>query len=41
MIFYYNERMKPLIQAFHDKNTGTVTYVVYENDGADLSLIHI
>ena len=39
MIFYYNELMKPLIQAFHDKTTGTVTYIVYENDGSDCAII--
>ncbi|MBP1204594.1 glyoxylase-like metal-dependent hydrolase (beta-lactamase superfamily II) [Duganella sp. 1411] len=31
--------MKPLIQAFHDKTTGTVTYVVYEKDGTDCAII--
>lgn len=39
MNIYYNELMKPLIQAFHDKITGTVTYVVYEKDGTDCAII--
>jgi glyoxylase-like metal-dependent hydrolase (beta-lactamase superfamily II) len=39
MNFYYNEPMKPLIQAFHDQTTGTVTYVVYADDGGDCAII--
>lgn len=39
MIFYYNEPMTPLIQAFHDTNTGTITYVVYADDGGDCAII--
>ena len=31
--------MKPLIQAFHDQTTGTVTYVVYDHDGGHCAVI--
>jgi glyoxylase-like metal-dependent hydrolase (beta-lactamase superfamily II) len=39
MNFYYNDAMTPLIQAFHDQTTGTVTYIVYAEDSADCAII--